>query len=178
MAQFIAYNESVEVSGEAVLSLINGMQNFKNIGLKILKKFGIENPQLGKWYSQQKWLNAFEEISKKVGNRTLFVIGQKIPETAIFPPDVKSVKQILSLLDTAYHANHRYGDIGAYKFKSISENSGIMTCSNPYPCDFDEGIITSLVKKYNTTDRFVKLMHEPETCRKNGDDICNYLIEW
>ncbi len=178
MAEYISYDKEVEVRGDAVISFVDGMEDLREIGLKILRKFGIENPEAGKWYSQQKWLYALEEISKKVGSSTLNVIGRKIPETAIFPPNVNSVAQILSLLNTAYHSNHRGGEIGVYKFESISDNSGFMLCNNSYPCDFDQGLILSLIKKYNKKDGCVKISHANEECRKNGDDLCTYFIEW
>ncbi len=88
MTQFVARNLNVEVNGETVLSVVSGMELFSNNALSILKRNHIENPEAGKWYKQQDWLNAFKEISEKVGEATLNNVGKKIPEKAQWPPEI------------------------------------------------------------------------------------------
>ena len=78
MTQFKAFNKDVEVNGETVLSVVAGMGTFKSTALKILKENGIDEPKPGEWYSQQNWLNAFKEISEKIGEHTLHQIGMAI----------------------------------------------------------------------------------------------------
>ena len=60
MAEFKAMAPKVEVNGETVLSVVDGMGIFKQQALDILKKCGIDNPQAGKWYAQQAWLGGFQ----------------------------------------------------------------------------------------------------------------------
>jgi hypothetical protein len=98
MAQFEAFDPEVEVNGETVLSVIDGMGTYKSIGEKILQENGIVNPQPGEWYSQQAWLNAFRTIAEKVGDSTLYEIGKKIPENAQFPPEVDSTEKGLGVI--------------------------------------------------------------------------------
>ena len=115
MAQFKAIVPGVEVCGAAVLSVVEGMDLSQTMALRILKAHGIENPKKDSWHSQQAWLDAFREISEKVGPATLRRIGTKIPETALWPPTVRTIEDAMASIDVAYHMNHRGGPIGNYK---------------------------------------------------------------
>lgn len=178
MAQFKVFEPGVNVSGEAVLSVIEGMGKFKTLAKKILLDNGIKNPQKKKWYSQENWLKAFEEIFNKIGGSTLKVIGFKIPGNAIFPVGIDSVEKALCSIDIAYHMNHKGGKIGSYKYEIIDKHSGKMICNNPYQCDFDEGIILATAKKFQTENDTIVVEHEPGSCRNHGDDVCVYNIVW
>jgi hypothetical protein len=107
MAQFVAINPNVEVNGQTVLSLVNGLGPFRTKGIEILKECGISNIKLDNWYSQQAWLNAFKHISKNTGSSTLLLIGKSIPDNAQFPSEIDDIFKALSSIDIAYHMNHR-----------------------------------------------------------------------
>jgi hypothetical protein len=181
MAEFKAYAPGVQVNGQTVLAIVDGMGAFKDRAYKILQNNGIVDPIPDKWYNQQAWLDAFKEISTSLGDNTLVMIGKKIPENAKFPPDIDSLGKALSAIDGAYHANHRGGDIGNYKMVRSSENLVKMVCNNPYPCAFDSGLVTAFVAKFKPkgSSRFANVKHDDsESCRKKGADSCTYLITW
>jgi hypothetical protein len=194
MAQFVAFNAKAEVNGETVLSVVSGMELFKQDALKILKNNGIDNPVPGKWYPQQAWLDAFKLISEKLGSNTLFLIGKKIPENAQWPPFVNSVENALPSIDVAYHMNHRInneilfnpvtGDmkegIGHYGFQQTGPGNAKMVCDNPYPCDFDRGIIEAAARKFLPSEnKKLTVKHDDsQPCRKKGGNACTYLISW
>lgn len=79
----------------------------------------------------------------------------------------------------AYHLNHRGGEIGSYKYQSTGPKSGKLVCHNPYPSDFDQGIITAAARKFAPPGVFpaVKL-DETAPTRKKGADACTFLITW
>lgn len=192
MAQFKALHPDVEVNGQTVLSVVNGLGEMKNMGLRILKRNNIHDPEPDKWYSQQDWLNAFKYFAEKVGPNTLFLIGSSIPENADFPPDIDNIEKAMSILDMAYHMNHRLNGnrlfnrkngqivegIGHYLYKKIDDGKVKIICNNPYPCDFDMGIIDAMAKKFKYEGSFPKLVHADGSCRKNGDDHCSYIVSW
>jgi hypothetical protein len=179
MPPFQAYSNSVEVNGQTVLSIVKGMGAFKDSGLATLARHGIKSPSSAGWYSQRQWLAAFEEIAKSIGPRTLFQIGQSIPESAKFPPGINSVEKALGSIDMAYHLNHRGGEIGHYTFKSTGPKSGVMECRNPYPCDFDRGIIEALVRRFAPPPAAPKVAHDSsKPCRSKQGDCCVFLISW
>lgn len=181
MAEYKSFSEGVEVNGQTILSLATALSTGKEIRLEILKKHGID-PAPDKWYPQQAWLNAFKEISTVIGDHTLFMIGKSIPDNAKFPPEINNIEMALNAIDQAYHMNHRGGEIGHYKiidFDTINK-SAIMVCNNPYPSEFDRGIISAMVRKFKPQDSLktdVSLDTKKET-RKRGGESCTYKINW
>ncbi|MFH1380703.1 MAG: hypothetical protein ABIH57_00835, partial [Candidatus Omnitrophota bacterium] len=166
MTQFDAFVSGVEVNGQTILSVVEGMGEFRVLALDILRQNGIDNPQPLKWYSQQDWLNAFKVIHEKLGQYTLQQIGMKIPENADWPPEINDIESALASIDVAYHMNHRINGrvmfnpvngtmeegIGHYGYEKVSERKIKMVCDNPYPCDFDKGIILAVAKKFKPKD--------------------------
>lgn len=193
MTQFVALNTDVEVNGQTVIAIANGLGSMKETGLRILAENGITDPHTDHWYPQQLWLNAFKQISEKVGIKTLHLIGTSIPENANFPPEINDVHKALASIDVAYHMNHRIKNkimfdmktgkldegIGHYHYKKLGEKSVEITCDNPYPCDFDQGIITAMAKKFLPAGTKIHMDHdEAKGCRKKGGSKCTYIISW
>ena len=179
MKTFVASSPKVEVNGETIYSIIDGMGVFKTTAIKILSENGIPDPKPGQWYSQQSWLNAFKNISDKVGQSTLYNIGQKIPENAKFPPEINDIHKALSAIDVAYHMNHRNGEIGNYKYEKTDEHSAKITCTNPYPDEFDKGIIVAMGKKFAPSGATVSVkFDENKPSRTKGADSTTYLVSW
>ena len=194
MAQFIALNTDVEVNGQTVLSIVDGLGAVKSTALKILADNGLEDPKPDNWYSQQKWLNAFKAIAEKIGQNTLTVIGKKIPENAQFPPEIDDIHKALGAIDVAYHMNHRLNGevlfnpatgemkegIGHYTYEKIDEKKAKITCDNPYPCAFDLGIIQAMAERFKPEDSpYIEVRHDKEGgCRKENGDTCTYFINW
>ena len=170
------------------------MGAFKDTILEILSKSGIPEPQSGKFYSQQAWLNAFKTISGTVGPRTLFSIGKTIPENADFPPDIDTIEKALSSIDVAYHMNHRLNGvllfnaetgqmqegIGHYVYKQIGDKKAKIICDNPYPCDFDRGIVTAMANNFKPAGSlYVDVKHDDSYgCRNDGRNSCHYIVSW
>ena len=178
MTQFQSYEENVEVSGEAVLAFVNGMGGLKNKALEILLENGITNLEKGNWYSQQAWLNAFKKIADDVGPFTLYCIGARIPVDAQFPPDIISLETAFSSINTAYYMNHRGGKIGNYTFQKFQDGSFHFICDNPYPCEFDRGIIESIGRRFIPEGRYLTCKHDDSApCRNKGDGSCTYHVE-
>lgn len=194
MAPFKAFTEDAEVSGDAILAVLTGMETFTTLARKILSQCGIEDPQAGRWYRQQDWLDAFKLIAERVGPTTLRTIGRRIPETAQWPPGVDSVEKALQSLDVAYHMNHRIGgkvlydpvtgdmrgDIGHYSYEHTGERSATVVCESPYPCIFDQGVVEALVKRFKPADSLLVTVEHDDTapCKRNGADSCSYHVSW
>jgi hypothetical protein len=192
MAEFVAFTPGVEVNGQTVLSVVEGCA-IKKSALRHLSKNGIVDPEPGKWYSQQAWLDAFRSIATEVGHNTLLLIGRKIPENAAWPPQVIDIHGALASIDIAYHMNHRINGkvlfdpatgvltegIGHYGYRKIDDHTARMVCHNPYPCDFDRGIIESAANKFKAAGFRVTVVHDDQAhCRKTGAAECSYTVSW
>ena len=179
MAQFEAYAPQVMVNGQTVLSVVSGMGVFKDSACRILERHGIPNPSPNGWYPQQAWLNAFREIAGTIGARTLHQIGSSIPASARFPPGIDSIEKALASIDAAYHLNHKGGEIGHYQYVKTGPSSATVTCRNPYPCDFDRGIIEAMVTRFKPAGSIPRVQHDAsKPCRSKQGDSCTYLISW
>ncbi len=182
MAQFIPFQPGVEVKGQSLLSIVNAIEFGKEVRLAILKKHGIENPVPDGWYSQEKMMNAFKEIADQIGNNTLFAIGKSILENVVFPPQIDDLEKALHSIDMAYQMHHRGGDTGCYKLVKFDskKREAIMECKNPYPSEFDRGIISAVLRRFKPKDSFkydvvLDLMKET---RLKGAYSCTYWITW
>jgi len=103
----------------------------------------------------------------------------KIPETAKFPPTITDIEKALQAIDVAYHMNHRGGEIGHFLYSKVADKSAKLVCSNPYPCDFDRGLILSMAKKFKQKNETPLVNHDDsQPCRKKGAESCTYTIKW
>ncbi|MDJ1504362.1 hypothetical protein [Xanthocytophaga agilis] len=182
MTQFVPFEKGVEVNGQTILAVVYALHAGRDTRWGILEKHGLGNIQPDQWYSQEKWLNAFRDISKHLGDPTLFVIGKAIPENALFPPEIDSLEKALNSIDIAYHMNHRGGEIGSYKLTSFdaAKREAIMVCHNPYPSEFDRGIITTMLRKFKPKDSYIAEVNLDQTkeTRQEGKETCTYIITW
>ncbi len=179
MAQFQAYSPTVEVKGEAVLAVVDGLSTIKLIARDILNECGIENPQPGQWYSQQAWLDAFKIIAEKLGPTPLKNIGRKIPANAHWPEHVQSIEVALEMIDQAYHMNHRNGEIGHYRYISEGPRRALMICDGPYPDYFDLGIIEAVAEKFVEPGSKVAVrIDQSKPTRVKGADSTTYIVAW
>lgn len=193
MGEYKAFNVAVEVNGQTILSVVKGMPGYESTALKILNEKGISDIKDDSWYPQQAWLDAFKEIAEKIGTSTLRSIGTKIIESAQFPPNVNSVETALASIDIAYHMNHRamgtvlfnpetgamLEGIGHYTFSKKSDNEFVMSCENPYPCDFDKGLLKGVVEKFMLPGQKAEYLENVKSgCRTtSGSTKCTYLIK-
>lgn len=191
--EYKVIDERVEVNGRTVLSFVAGFGSMRRAALDVLAKCGIEDPSFDGWYLQQNWLDAFSYIANNVSSQTLYEIGTTIPDNAEFPEEIANPHDALAAIDIAYHINHRIDGvslfdkntgekkegIGNYHYRFVNENTVEMICDNPYPCDFDQGIIYAIAKKFKPDGSFVKIKHDKEGgCRENGDKSCCYIVSW
>lgn len=171
---------SVEVYGRSVQAVVSAMEFLKLKAQRILATHGIESLQPEQWYPLQNVINSFEDILKQVGPHTTRAIGRAVPKSAVFPPAINSFESALLSLDQAYRMNHRgSGDIGSYRFIPGEGRSARMMADNPYPCEFDQGIMEALYDRFQPKGSFVlRIEHEGTGCRAKGARSCTYNLKW
>lgn len=179
MPQFRAKASGVEIDGSAILAVLDGMGTYRETALRLLERYGIQNPQPGEWYPQQKWLDAFREIADSTGPNTLKVIGRRIPETTELPPEVDTIEKALGGMDGAYHLHHRGGEIGHYHSEKSGDRSMKVVCDDPYPCQLTSGIIESTANMRAPKGGILIVKHDDSApCKQKGGESCTYLIRW
>lgn len=193
--KYKAINPNVEISGQTILDIQKASNSLGDIITSFLAENGLVNLDSREWYLQQKLLDIFTYVSESAGgSEALYGTGKIIAEYAEFPPNIKDVHGALSAINIAYHMNHRLNeknssdnknkkieeDIGNYHYKFIDDKKAEVVCDNPYPCDFDKGIIYSMAKRFKPSDSAsVKIEHDKtESCREKGGSFCKYIISW
>ncbi len=175
MAEFVSFEPDVEVQGGVLSAWIAGTQGKV---LPYLQNHGIRDVSPTDWYNLQYALDGLHEFAQV---SSLFNAGLMIPEHAVFPPGIDSLQDVLAALDVAYHMNHRNGEIGHYHLTMINERHWQMVGQNPYPCEFDFGLLSYLARVFpvNGAETEVKVIHDPHApCRKDGADSCTFHIMW
>ncbi|HEY9007126.1 hypothetical protein [Ohtaekwangia sp.] len=182
MAQFVSFDPGVKVLGQSILLFVNAMDFGKEERIEILEKHGLTNLQPGEWYDLQKWLDAFKDLSEGILASTLYIIGKEIPSNAKFPPDIDTLEKALYSIDVAYKMNHTAGEIGTYEVTLFDpeQRKAIMVCRNPYPSDFDRGIIAAMTDRFKPEDSTASevVLDLTKESRLNGGESCTYLISW
>jgi hypothetical protein len=192
-----ASEEQIEIFGRSASSVVAAFKYFQDVPERLFLENGI-GELLGdaiviepdRWYPQENWMRAFRAIAGRVGDATLFHIGSRVPASAPFPSGIVDVEGALQAIDVAYHLCHRKGGrvmydeasgtmlegIGHYGARPSGPHEVTCVCDNPYPCAFDQGLVTAMARKY---ERHATISHEPETpCRKLGADTCVYVVRW
>lgn len=173
MAEFVAFDPNVEVSGHVLTAWLLGTERKIE---PLLSAHGINGVEGEGWYHLQSALDALYDFSL---NFPIFNAGMLIPEYAPFPPDIHDIESGLNLLDVAYHINHRQGEIGHYMATRVNERTFDVIAENPYPCEFDYGLMHNLAHRLLPEGVEIKIVHDRRApCRKNGASSCTYHISW
>jgi hypothetical protein len=188
-----------QVLGQNLQIVIDGFQSFTMIANKLLLEEGLGTNggngmvkfEPNGWYPLDRWLHALKRIGNEFGHFLLYQSGMTTPKNAVFPPTVTDIHSALKCIDIAYHMNHavrgepmfnpgtgELGDgIGHYTCSHApGRNLIAMESSTPYPCDFDQGIITAMAQRFQPMARLTHETSRP--CRKNGGSSCTYHVTW
>lgn len=183
MAEYVAFDSNVEVHGQTIRTVIDDAlarfsEEYQQLARDALAANGVEEPSLDEWYPQQAWLNTFEILAEETEPHILDRLGEQIPDVVEWPSGISSVEEGLAAIGEAYQLNHRGGDIGQYRFESVDDQTGRVTCRNPYPCPFDRGLIRAVARRNAPVEAFVFVEERGDECRREGGEKCTYTVSW
>lgn len=177
--QMEPFDLNAQFLGRALFPAIWGLPKYaQNNMLKILAEHNITDPNPENWYNIKIVIAFYKQLAKDYGPNTIFDLGKAIPDNAVFPPGVDSIESGLNLIDMAYNMNHKDGYVGFYKMVShdLENKKIVMQCYNPYPCDFDRGLFTSMARKFKDGVRVIVDQSKPT--KKKGGDESWYIISY
>jgi hypothetical protein len=185
----------IEVGGVSIGAVIDAFQQYPSVVTKYITQYGLGSKQgeidRAAWYSLDKWLAVYNAIAKEVGVNSLYAIGKRVPENVVFPPNVTDIRSVLGSMNIAYHLNHRKNGelmfdgatgmlldgIGSVNCEFASgENRATLKFENPYPCEFDRGLLHAFAMRFEAAARVVHDNGAP--CRKKGAASCTYVVSW
>ena len=84
----------------------------------------------------------------------------------------------MKLIDVAYNMNHKDGYIGFYKMIShdVDNKKIVRQCYTPYLCDFDPGLLMTMVRKFKSGVRVV--VDETKPHKAMGAQESSYIITY
>ena len=192
------FEPGIEFSGGMAEAITDAFKLFPSVAQKRLLSHGIGTLK-GKdvvidrqaWYPIESWLAAFDGFAESVGPRALHQIGQNVPKYAVLPPNVVDIHGSIASVNVGYHMNHRkrgklmfdpatgqfMPGIGDYGFAPVAGKREIISvCENPYPCEFDRGILTAFALRF---EKLSRVLHDDRApCRRNGGKSCTYIVTW
>lgn len=192
------FEPGIEFSGSMAEGIVEAFKLFPSVAAKRLINHGIGTVK-GKdvvidrqaWYPIESWLAAFDGFVTSVGPRALLQIGQNVPKNAVLPPGINDIHSAIASVNVGYHMNHRKRGkvmfdpttgqftpgIGTYGYAPVPGQKKIISvCENPYPCEFDRGILTAFTLRF---EKMGRVLHDDTAgCRRNGGSSCTYVVTW
>lgn len=170
----------MEVLGRSVMCTVSALEMVRERATRMLAEKGLSPLRPDRWFPLDPLLQVLQDIQEQIGPSTVRSIGRKLPEMASFPADPGTLEEGLRAIDVAYRKEHRgTGNIGAYRFELVGRRAGQLVSDTPYPCDLDLGIIEAISDRCRPRDAlWVRIDHDPATCRRRGDLACTYHIRW
>jgi hypothetical protein len=56
------------------------------------------------------------------------------------------------------------------------ERKIVSVCENPYPCEFDRGILMGFAMRF---EKLARVLHDDRAaCRRAGGKSCTYTVAW
>lgn len=197
--EYVVSGPGYGILGQALETMLDGFGAFRSLASAILHEEGIGtlgpdgctrlDPQV--FYPLEAELRAFKKALRQTGPATMFNVGLKVPENAIFPPNVVDVYSSVESLNIAYHMNHSKDGvplfdaatgvltqgIGDYRVTSDRARRQIVVINNtPYPDDFSRGIVAALARKFEKRAQVTLDTSKPTLA--NGADSSTYLVTW
>jgi hypothetical protein len=195
--QYRAFEPGIEILGAAVMATFGGFGPLRSIADRMLCRAGLVDcgapgcagVDVGTWYSQQAWLDVLREVDERFGTEVLFSIGAEIPNNAVFPASAEDAHTAVMSIDIAYHLNHRkrgqimydaqtgkmLEGLGHYGYERLGPTQILATCMTPYPCEFDLGIVATMVRRF---EPLAIVEHVGSECRRHGAQACTYALRW
>jgi hypothetical protein len=145
-----------------------------------------------RWYPLDAWIQVCDSISKDIGPNATFECGKMVAESVQVPPHVRDLRGLMEFMDAGYHLHHRKNGVVMFDLATGKQLDGIghyllrpapateprlvMECENPYPCDFDLGLLGGAARRFEPRSR---TFHDDKSpCRKKGGSACTYITTW
>lgn len=195
MAQFIAPNPDIEVSGAYVLSVAYASKRGVELRLSILEKHGIQQIREDTWYPWQPFLDAIKEMSEVLGDMNLFAMGKDAALKQEIPP-VKNLREALELMNIANLLNHRLhgvpmfdpstgalqegaGSIQLTEYDEVQRRARIVFAT-PYASKNEEGWLTGFVERFRPNDSTSFEVKEDisQERKLTGGNSTTFIVQW
>jgi hypothetical protein len=151
---YTAGTPQAEVIGIAVIAFAENAE--ADVIKPVLEKHGLGEIDPDAWYPHQLWLDVLHEVEDTFGGgatMALVAFGRQVVATAVMPPEIKTIPDVLHALHAIHHANLRnIPQEEGYQIKQVSDNHYIVYHNTPDPEDAIYGFLWGLVARFKAPD--------------------------
>jgi hypothetical protein len=182
MAEFVSFDPESEVSGSNIQLVIKA---HRALGFDIaacLSKHKLNRVQPNDWVNLQTYLDCLKDIQQEFSYYysfySLIAIGTKVIDYAMGIPNPHKSDTNFEPLNNFYQLRHRGMDVGEYSQEFLSEKHLRVTARNPYPSDFDYGLVWGMARMRVSNGQVLRVIRAESPSRRKGDASCVYDLIW
>lgn len=156
---FVAGTPEAIVIGQTMLAFL---ENIQVDSLRpILEKHNALDIDPEQWYPHQIWMDILKDVQIDLGEGeasvTFVAFGRKVVETAVMPPELKTIPDVLHALHAIHHANLRnIPEEEGYIVVEKGPKHYIVYHNTPNPDDVIYGFLWGLAARFKAPEeRFI-----------------------
>lgn len=147
---YVAGTPEALVLGQTVEAFASNLE--AEVIAPLLPKHGFDNIDPEGWYPHQSWFNILKDIEATMGDEadSAFVaFGRKVVETAVMPPEIQTIPDVLGALHAIHHLNLKnIPEEEGYAIEKVTDHHYIVYHNTPNPDTAIYGFIWGLAARF------------------------------
>lgn len=162
---YVAGTPQAEVTGQAMIAFAQNLQ--ADVIRHILEKHGMTHIDPETWYPHQVWLDILKDMDTTMGgdaSSAFVAFGKQVVRTAVIPPEIRTIPDMLNALHAIHHANLRnIPPEEGYTVEARGERHYIVYHNTPNPEDAIFGFLWGLAARFKGPDEMfsVRMIDNP-----------------
>ena len=174
---FVAGTPEAKVVGQVVQAFSENLAAERIAHL--LPKHGLDNIDPEGWYPHQNWMNVLKDIAAEANDtETTFVaFGRKVVETAVMPPEMKTIEDALQALHAIHHLNLRnIPEDEGYHLEKLGPKHYLVHHNTPNPDSAIYGFIWGMAARFVGAAESFKVTRRPDIQSDKGRSV--FEVKW
>lgn len=176
---FVAGTPEAEVTGAAMIAFAENLE--ADAIQPTLKKFNLKQIDPDEWYPHQLWMDILKDVEDRLGDAaqtTLTAFGRQVVESAVMPPEIQTIPDVLHALHAIHHANLRnIPQEEGYFVEARGEKHYVVYHNTPNPELAIYGFLWGLAGRFKQPDE-IFVVERLETNDKPDRARSAYSIRW
>jgi len=148
----------------------------------IMERHGLLDIAPDQWIPTRKMMYALNELAEDPDFMSgLVAIGIEIGKRIVVPLEDPTLEEVLLSWNASFHAVHRNGDVGQKIAEKVGEKHYRITLTDPYPDDFNYGIMYGFALRYLPPHSDFIVSYDPQVTPRDrgGEQGCTVIhIRW
>ncbi len=174
---FVAGTPEAKVVGQVVLAFSENLTAERIAHL--LPKHGLDNIDPEAWYPHQSWMDVLKDVEEeaKDADTSFVAFGRKVVETAVMPPEMKTLEDALQALHAIHHLNLRnIPEDEGYHLEKLADKHYLVHHNTPNPEAVIYGFLWGMAARFVGAAESFSLKRRPDIQSGKGRDV--YEVRW